>query len=193
MEFGDDFELLAGGGAVDVDGDEHGAVAALFEPHAASLPEVVVLPEPWRPAIRMTVGGCEANLKRAVSVPRVAMSSSRTILTICSEGESAVATSAAEGFGADLFDEVAGDVEVDVGLEEGEADLAEGVVDVLVGEGALAAEGLEGALEFFGEVFKHGLQFTPGSEKLSVRARQQKGCSRRGERGGERRFRRREA
>ena len=30
--FGDDFELLAGGGAVDVDGDEHGAVAALFEP-----------------------------------------------------------------------------------------------------------------------------------------------------------------
>ena len=29
---GDDFELLAGGGAVDVDGDEHGAVAALFEP-----------------------------------------------------------------------------------------------------------------------------------------------------------------
>ena len=40
-------------------------------------------------------------------------------------------------------------VEVDVGLEEGEADLAEGVGDVLVGEGALAAEGLEGALEFF--------------------------------------------
>ncbi len=30
--FGDDGELLAGGGAVDVDGDEHGAVAALFEP-----------------------------------------------------------------------------------------------------------------------------------------------------------------
>ena len=41
-------------------------------------------------------------------------------------------------------------------FEEGEADFAEGVVDVLVGEGALAAEGLEGALEFFGEVFKHG-------------------------------------
>ena len=30
--FGDDFELLAGGGAVDVDRDQHGAVAALFEP-----------------------------------------------------------------------------------------------------------------------------------------------------------------
>ena len=30
--FGDDGELLAGGGAVDVDRDEHGAVAAFFEP-----------------------------------------------------------------------------------------------------------------------------------------------------------------
>ena len=29
---GDDFELLARGGAVDVDRDEHGAVTALFEP-----------------------------------------------------------------------------------------------------------------------------------------------------------------
>ena len=66
---GNDLELLARGGAVDVDRDEHGAVAALFEPRA-SLPQVVVLPEPCRPAIRMTVGGWEANLKRAVSRPR---------------------------------------------------------------------------------------------------------------------------
>ena len=63
----------------------------------------------------------------------------------------------AEGFGADVLDEVADDVEVDVGLEEGDADLAQGFGDVLVGERALAAEGLEGALEFVGEVFKHGL------------------------------------
>ena len=40
-----------------------------FLSHAASLPLVVVLPEPCRPAMRMTVGGCEANLKRAVSRP----------------------------------------------------------------------------------------------------------------------------
>ena len=42
--------------------------------------------------MRMTVGGCEANLKRAVSRPRMFMSSSLTILTICSAGERAVAT-----------------------------------------------------------------------------------------------------
>ena len=54
----------------------------------------------------------------------------------------------AEGADADVLDEVGDDVEVDVGLEQGEADLAEGFGDVLVGEGALAAEGFEGALEF---------------------------------------------
>ena len=47
----------------------------------------------------------------------------------------------AEGAGADVLDEVLGDGEVDVGLEEGGADLAEGVGDVFVGDGALAAEG----------------------------------------------------
>ena len=53
-----------------------------------------------------------------------------------------------DGAGADVLDEVVDDSEVDVGLEEGEADLAEGVGNVLVGDGALAAEGLEGTLEF---------------------------------------------
>ena len=54
----------------------------------------------------------------------------------------------AEGAGADVIDELGDDGEVDVRLEEGEADLAQGVGDVLVGDGALAAEGLERALEF---------------------------------------------
>ena len=54
----------------------------------------------------------------------------------------------ADSAGADVLDEVVDDGEVDVGLEEGEADLAEGVGDVLVGDGALAAEVLEGTLEF---------------------------------------------
>ena len=47
-----------------------------------------------------------------------------------------------------MLHEVGDDVEVDVGLEEGEANLAECVGDVFVGDGALAAEGLEGTLEF---------------------------------------------
>src|SRR5271170_583681 len=63
-----------------------------FFNHWASLPEVVVLPEPCRPAMRMTDGGWELFWKRAVSLPRTLTSSSWTIFTICSEGESAVAT-----------------------------------------------------------------------------------------------------
>ena len=54
----------------------------------------------------------------------------------------------ADGAVSDVLHEVGDDGEVDVGLEEGETDLAEGVGDVLVGDGALAAEGLEGTLEF---------------------------------------------
>src|SRR5579863_211498 len=59
----------------------------------ASFPDVVVLPEPCNPAISTTVGGCDANFMRAVSLPRVSTSSSRTILMTCSPGESAVSTS----------------------------------------------------------------------------------------------------
>jgi len=61
----------------------------------------------------------------------------------------------AEGAGADGFDDFGDDGEGDVGLDEGEANLAEGLGDVFVGEGALAAEGFEGALEFVGEGFEH--------------------------------------
>src|ERR1700722_17682799 len=63
-----------------------------FLSHWASLPLVVVLPEPWSPAIRMTDGGWGDFWKRAVSLPRTLTSSSWTILTICSEGLRAVAT-----------------------------------------------------------------------------------------------------
>ena len=62
-----------------------------------------------------------------------------------------------------MVDDLAGDIEVDVGLEQRGADGAHGVIDVVVGEGALAAEVFEGALEFVAEVLKHGsLSLTRG-------------------------------
>ena len=60
----------------------------------ASLPARVVLPEPWRPASMITVGGCLANWSRRPSPPRTLISSSLTILTICWAGLSAWETSA---------------------------------------------------------------------------------------------------
>jgi len=54
-----------------------------------------------------------------------------------------------------VLDQIGDDGEADVGLDEGDADLAQGLTDVLVGDGALAAQGLEGTLEFVAEGLKH--------------------------------------
>ena len=58
-----------------------------------SFPASVVLPDPWRPASMMTVGGFLANRSRRVSPPRIPTSSSLTILMTCWAGFSACETS----------------------------------------------------------------------------------------------------
>src|SRR5712692_4254163 len=60
--------------------------------HFASLPVVVVLPEPCRPTIIHTEGGREAKSGLAC-LPSSAVSSSRTVLTTCWSGESCSITS----------------------------------------------------------------------------------------------------
>ena len=62
-----------------------------------------------------------------------------------------------EGAFADAADQIAGDLEVDVGLEEGHADLPESSVDVLLGQPALVAEPAEDPVQLFSEGFEHGL------------------------------------
>src|SRR2546426_3137160 len=60
--------------------------------HLASLPVVVVLPEPCKPTIIHTEGGREAKSGLAC-LPSMAASSSRTTLTTCWSGESCSMTS----------------------------------------------------------------------------------------------------
>ena len=55
----------------------------------------------------------------------------------------------------DVRDELAHDLEVDVGLEQRQADLAHGGVDVLGGELAVALEALHDPLEAVGECVEH--------------------------------------
>ena len=55
----------------------------------ANLAEFVVLPEPWRPAIKITVGGFEAKAMRRVSPPRIPVSSALTALMTCWPGSRA--------------------------------------------------------------------------------------------------------
>ncbi len=57
---------------------------------------------------------------------------------------------AADGLLADVLDEVGDDLEVDVGFEQSDADLAQSFGDVFFGERALAAKALEDALQFVG-------------------------------------------
>ncbi len=61
----------------------------------------------------------------------------------------------ADGLGANVLDQVVDDVEVDVGFKQRHANLAQRFGDVLFGERALAAQILEGALQFICKVLKH--------------------------------------
>ena len=64
-------------------------------------------------------------------------------------------TSAPRARSLTCADELAHDLEVDVGLEQREADLAHGGVDVLGGELAVALETLHDALQAIGECIEH--------------------------------------
>ena len=113
---------------------------------SASFADVVVLPEPWRPAIRITVGGFP-NASRESPRPISAVSSSWTIFTTCWPGVEALQHLLAARALPDLGDEVLDDLEVDVGLEQREPDLAHRLRDRLLVEAALAAKVAEGVLE----------------------------------------------
>ena len=79
-------ELLDGRGPVDVAGRERHVLPCSFFSRRASLAQAVVLPDPWRPAIRITVGGVGANVTWREDSPISWVSSSFTILTTCWPG-----------------------------------------------------------------------------------------------------------
>ena len=66
----------------------------------------------------------------------------------------------------DVLHQLVDDGQVHVRFEQGEADLADGLGDVLIGDGALATEVLKGALKLIGEILKHN--FIDSTSSLSV-------------------------
>jgi hypothetical protein len=62
----------------------------------------------------------------------------------------------AEGLLLNTVQQLADNFEVNVGFEQGQADLTQGVLEISFGELPLAAEVLKNPLEFFGETIEHG-------------------------------------
>ena len=56
----------------------------------------------------------------------------------------------AEGFGFNPFQEKFNGLHIDIGLEKGEADFLEGILDVFLADFSLTAEVLENLLDLFG-------------------------------------------
>ena len=84
-----------------------------------------------------------------------AVSSSWTIFTTCWPGVRLFAHVLAEGALANMRDEIARDLQVDVGLEQRETDLAHGARDRLLVERSASAEVAEGALQLVREGVEH--------------------------------------
>src|SRR5699024_9624373 len=122
--------------------------------HFASLPARVVLPAPWRPASMITVGGFLAKCRSPVAPPSTSTSSSLTILTTCWAGLSALDLFAQRPL-TDPAGELAHHRDGHVGVEQGTADLADRLVDVRLGEAAMAAQTLQRCCDAIGEVVEH--------------------------------------
>ena len=86
-----------------------------------------------------------------VSPPRLVTSSWWTILMTCWAGRQARRQVGADALLADAADEVLDDLEVDVGLEQGDADLPQDLVDLALAQPAAALELAEDALEAVGQ------------------------------------------
>ena len=150
-------ELVDGGRAVDVACGERDRRAVLRRAGSARASRAaVVLPEPCRPAMRITVGGRGENVMPAEAPPISAASSSWTIFTTCWPGLSCADDLGAEAALLDGRRELLDDLEVDVGLEQRETDLAHRLVDVVLGQRAVGADVGERLLELLGKGVEHG-------------------------------------
>ncbi len=129
---------------------------SVLESRRASLADKVVLPEPCRPATRITVGGLSARrrgcgLFAAQHVDQAVVDDLDHLVGRLDRADHRFA----ERLLAGLVDEVAHHRQGDVGLEQGDAHLAHRRVDVLLGQHAAAGKPVEDAGKPIAQTFKH--------------------------------------
>ena len=122
----------------------------------ASLPAVVVLPAPCRPASSTTCGGCTLSAK-----PAGVLAEQHYQLPMQDADERLSRRQAGGHFGAecahlDAVDEALDDRQRDIRLEQRHAHFAQRLGDVLFGDTAAAAQGLNGAGQALGQLVEHG-------------------------------------
>ncbi len=127
----------------------------------ASLPQVVVLPEPWRPQSIRTVGPAFSNRIDGSTGPISSISSSCTILTICCSGRTLLINCVPTALLGDPRHELLDDVVIDVGLEQRGADLAQTLLHVRFGQDAADAEAPKRGGQPFLQVVEHEPSETP--------------------------------
>ncbi len=96
-----------------------------------------------------------SRLSGSASPPSSVVSSSWKILTICWPGVTLRSTSWPSAFSLTRAMNVLGHLEMHVGLQQREAHLAHGVVDVGFADRPVAAQVLENVLELVAELGKH--------------------------------------
>lgn len=101
----------------------------------------VVLPAPWRPASMMTVGGCLANAIVRVCPPRMPDELLVDDLHDLLRGVQRLADLGPQRALTHGVGELLDHRQRDIGVEQGETDVADRLVDVRLRETTLAAEG----------------------------------------------------
>lgn len=151
----EDLELLDGGGAIEVEGDEDGAFALFFEP-VGELGGGGGFAGAVEADHEDALGGLQVQGRGAAAedFDEFVVEDFDDLLAWGDGAEDFLA----HGFGFDGFEEVFGDLEIDVGLEEGEADVLHGVGDIRLADAAEPAQFFEGVFEFVGEEREHGLK-----------------------------------
>ena len=162
-------ELVGGGGAIRVGGDEQRLAAQLRRRASRASRRRSSCPSPGGRRARRPPG-CPTSRNVRSPADSSAVSSSWTIFTTCWPAVRLSRISAPIGALAHARDEVLDDLEVDVGLEQREADLAHRGVDVGLGHAAATGQPGEGLAEAVAEAVEHAETATLGCRSGSGRA-----------------------
>ena len=132
-----------------------------FFKRTASLPLVVVLPEPCRPAIRITEGGttCQVQLARHALAQHVGQAVVDDLDHLIG-GLHRLDDRFARRLDPGLGDEVLDDRQGDVGVEKGQAHFAQRLVHVLLGQDAAAGQPVEDACQTIAQSLKQDVPRT---------------------------------